>query len=104
MKNAAHILKINYSTAKTILRVFRLENRILRKSSYKKGRSRINSETTKSQSEEPPISQNSASELIEEVRNITYTLQKCIEEVMANDLIIKRIQSVIGNLYPCYSN
>ncbi len=98
------MLKINYSTAKTILRVFRLENRILRKSSYKKGRNKTHSETTKSQSEELNITQNSASELIEEVKNVTYVLQKCIEEVMNNDLIIKRIQAVMGNLYPCYTN
>lgn len=105
LKNAAHILKINYSTAKTILRVFRLENRILRKSSYKKGRTRINSDvTTKSQSEEPAITPDNAGILIEEVKSLTSTLQKCIKEVMTNDLIIKRIQNMMGNLFPCYTN
>jgi hypothetical protein len=64
----------------------------------------LNSETTKSQSEELPIIQNGAVEIIEEFKYITSTLQKCIEEVMTNDLIIKRIQAIMGNLYPCYSN
>lgn len=36
MKEAAKSLNINYSTAKTILRVFRIENRILKKSPYQK--------------------------------------------------------------------
>lgn len=35
LKDAANMLKINYSTAKTILRVYRIENRILKKSSNK---------------------------------------------------------------------
>ena len=33
LKEASSLLKINYSTAKTILRVYRIENRILKKSS-----------------------------------------------------------------------
>ncbi len=33
LKEASNLLKINYSTAKTILRVYRIENRILKKSS-----------------------------------------------------------------------
>jgi hypothetical protein len=36
LKDAANILQINYSTAKTILRVFRIENRILKKSPINK--------------------------------------------------------------------
>lgn len=36
LKEAAKSLNINYSTAKTILRVFRIENRILKKSPYQK--------------------------------------------------------------------
>jgi len=36
LKDAANILQINYSTAKTILRVFRIENRILKKSPISK--------------------------------------------------------------------
>ena len=81
-----------------------MENRILRKSTYKKGRNRFNSETTKSQSEEVNIAQNNPIQLCEEVKNVTSALQKCIEEVMANDVVIRRLQSFIGSFYTCYSN
>jgi hypothetical protein len=36
LKDAANILNINYSTAKTILRVYRIENRILKKTPHQK--------------------------------------------------------------------
>lgn len=45
LKDAAKSLNINYSTAKTILRVYRIENRILKKSPYQKRNRRQKNKT-----------------------------------------------------------
>jgi hypothetical protein len=41
LKDAACLLKINYSTAKTILRVYRVENRILKKTPHQKRNKKV---------------------------------------------------------------
>jgi hypothetical protein len=102
LKNAASLLKINYSTAKTILRVFRLENRILKKSSYKKqslvrlnSDSRETNHTMKSDSETTNDSLD-ADKIIKLVQYANLTLQKCINEVISNELIIAKLRVFIN--------
>jgi hypothetical protein len=101
LKSAANVLKINYSTAKTILRVFRLENRILKKSSYKKNAliradSRETNHTDTAE-QQPDVTSLDPNQIIKLVQYANLTLQKCINEVISNELIIANLRVFINN-------
>lgn len=108
LKEAAKFLNINYSTAKTILRVFRIENRILKKSPYQKKPKRMRSfseDLAKSSSncnsvESTQLSEEfvkNSEEILTQFKYVISTLQSCIGEVINNEMLIKTIQSSMGN-------
>ena len=69
LKDAANILGVNYSTAKTILRIFRLEKRIEKKNSEEENDARIIVENIKPHSRMSPSSQQESP--ISSTRNLT---------------------------------
>lgn len=75
LKDAANFLGINYSTAKTILRVYRIENRILKKTPYQK-KSRKN---TLSSSVSKTVSNGNNFELSPPKENFIETKNKILE-------------------------
>jgi hypothetical protein len=104
------MLKINYSTAKTILRVFRLENRILKKASYKKHLQNVrmnseNRETTHTQNktlsrenslEIDEVPTFDAETVMKQIQFASSALQSCVHEVITNEIIIAKIRSILN--------
>lgn len=96
LKEASTILGINYSTAKTILRVYRLERRILKKStnpSFKLKAYPIPSH------HRPPSTQISflqESYCLKEIEELSRMTQKCLEQAANNQLILDRIILLIN--------
>lgn len=116
------MLNINYSTAKTILRVYRIESRILKKSPQKKKYS-PNERVTSSENlfrnsdsqffnhnkptnshthtEESIITvEGSDQEFINHFRLLVNSLQHCISEVINNEIVIKNICMSFNKNYP----
>lgn len=117
LKEASKKLDINYSTAKTILRVYRLENRILKKSSLGNVPKKIRCPSTDTESEKistslkgkpednnnkqfevikvPPTYRlgnvNYSKELFTQLRQITESVQVCVQQVVRNDFLVKDI-------------
>jgi len=78
LKDAAKMLNINYSTAKTILRVFRKEKRIDKKNSKKQI---LNSSSKKAKFQEDSSNSVSEEENLDKLNNSTGSLLIIIENV-----------------------
>lgn len=99
LKVAAKMLEINYSTAKTILRVFRLENRILKKSAHKRKPRRTQSQSVESSNNETTYISNDlykeTEQFLDQFKLAIGTLQDCISGIYNNELTINNIVEVL---------
>jgi hypothetical protein len=123
LKDAATSLNINYSTAKTILRVYRIENRILKKSpnqkkverkcriytrpdlssqgseiNYKKlpvDSKQNDSDSTTHLPEEP---HKAPEDYLRQFKTLVSNLQVCISDVINNDNAIKKVCFMLQNV------
>jgi hypothetical protein len=91
-------LKINYSTAKTILRVFRKENRILKKSSLKlydkgneDGSNIINELWVKGE-------KSRLNEVSKDLQNFSKVVNNLFEEIMCNKSVLYQLLLLFTNL------
>lgn len=118
LKEASQFLDINYSTAKTILRIYRIEKRILKKSSI------VLSNQTESEglpdNELFPISSQSSSietnysispmkpkaiplnynipHYCSQLQNLITLTKECVEQVIMNEIIINNISSTLNQM------
>jgi hypothetical protein len=95
LKDAADILKINYSTAKTILRIFRREKRLKKKNTCRK----LIQQTVpdlQSHSRNVNILERNISidNMCNYIRKITETINKCNECVLLNQQMINNLMNV----------
>lgn len=124
LKEASKLLEINYSTAKTILRVYRIENRILKKTTCSSNgmtnndtktntnneeRMKISTEST-TESLSSPISpltskltiQNTSSSLYEymsQLNALATLTQNYLNEVFYNEYILNNINYQVSQLF-----
>ena len=127
LKEAANHLNINYSTAKTILRVYRIENRILKKTPYqKKSKKNIftsvnverreetssNNSVSSSEEENSPCSSNLDSEKNKKcfspppnfkLNEEKATSKETEKEKITNDFLMEQLRSVVNKLNFCIS-
>lgn len=120
LKEASQILDINYSTAKTILRIYRIEKRILKKSSIV-----LNNQTESEgllDNEMPPLSLQSSSvdtnysasssmkpkvisfnhqdtfNYCSQLHNLITLTKECVEQVIMNEMIIQNISCTLNQI------
>jgi len=101
LKDAAKLLNINYSTAKTILRVFRKEKRIEKKYSNKEDIPNIKSTENDTQSLKKVCTRKEEDE-IQQVQNVIISLENIHKYVSSNfDKILKNqvaINIILNNM------
>ena len=121
LKEASNILGINYSTAKTILRVYRIEKRILKKSSIFQCNEIVKKEEqhspifsfTQSSTEENTLNyqlsypqQNSMiydqSAFMIQLQSLVSLAQNCVEQVITNEIILNNLKNKLN--YLCERN
>lgn len=120
LKEAARILEINYSTAKTILRVFRLENRILKKSAHQKRERKLSINLSRDESLHSQNSTNltannainptenrfysSTEKALNQFKSMVTVLQSCINEVISNEIMINNINTFMSARFNNFNN
>lgn len=110
LKEAAKLLDINYSTAKTILRVYRNENRILKKSASdsKQKRARFYSQedlqnistsncNTYEFTNVPTEMRQTTHQMLTEMRSMIGILDDCITDLKDNEIIINIIEELVSS-------
>jgi hypothetical protein len=106
LKDAAKILKINYSTAKTIIRIFRLEKRIVKKATTP----RVQMQTNAAMEMESEVSSLNNSDdlccsdnvgqqmqLIESQVNVLGSiLRECVNNLEADNFVLAYLTQLLG--------